>query len=272
MKIGILNFYFANNYGATLQCYALCSVLQKTGNETVVIDYRFADLLEAYHMPSGAVKRIICSLRHEKRDFLYIFKLINRFIRYYLWYIPNLKLLFKMRRFSQFIQKNFFITSQRYEKYTDLTKTPPLCECYIAGSDQIWNIDNLGGKLDKSFFLEFGMPDTKRIIYGASCGKNNIPEDYMESILNHCKDISFISVREESLYRQLAKKTTDKIYKVCDPVFLLDQNEWDCIRTSAKAKKGKYIVLYVLNSVSTLQNIIYFKCFKIAFQIVYDIL
>ena len=40
MKIGILTFHNALNYGAVLQCYALQHYLQEKGHDVEVIDYR----------------------------------------------------------------------------------------------------------------------------------------------------------------------------------------------------------------------------------------
>ena len=39
MKIGILTFHFAHNYGAMIQAYAMQTYLQKLGHESFVIDY-----------------------------------------------------------------------------------------------------------------------------------------------------------------------------------------------------------------------------------------
>jgi len=269
MKIGLLNFYFANNYGATLQCYALYTTLRKMGNEVDIIDYRFGEMLEAYHMPSGAIKRTFLRLSSEKKNPVYCLKLANRLFKYYSWYFLHWKSLIKMKNFNKFINKEFSETFQHYKNYSELVNNPPICECYIAGSDQIWNTDNLGGKLDNSFFLEFGPPNTKRIIYGASCGMNVLSEEYIEDILSHCKNIQFISVREDSLLKQLTGKTKElKIYKVCDPVFLLDKHEWNIVRVPTISVRKKYIVLYILNQVNNLQNIIkhlktYYKNFVI---------
>ena len=40
MKIGILNFHRALNYGAVLQCYGLQETLTALGHEVSVIDLR----------------------------------------------------------------------------------------------------------------------------------------------------------------------------------------------------------------------------------------
>ena len=40
MKIGILTFHWATNYGAVLQCYALQAYLEQLGHNVRVIDYK----------------------------------------------------------------------------------------------------------------------------------------------------------------------------------------------------------------------------------------
>lgn len=47
MKIGIITFHRANNFGAVLQCYALQETLRHLGYEAEVVDYRepFTELI-----------------------------------------------------------------------------------------------------------------------------------------------------------------------------------------------------------------------------------
>ena len=40
MKIGILTFHSAHNYGAVIQCYGLQQYLTSLGHQVFVIDYR----------------------------------------------------------------------------------------------------------------------------------------------------------------------------------------------------------------------------------------
>ena len=40
MKIGILTFHWATNYGAVLQCYALQTYLESLGHEVTIINYK----------------------------------------------------------------------------------------------------------------------------------------------------------------------------------------------------------------------------------------
>ena len=51
MKIGILTFHWATNYGAILQCYALQTYLENLGHDVEVIDYKpkqYDDTLYAF--------------------------------------------------------------------------------------------------------------------------------------------------------------------------------------------------------------------------------
>ena len=48
MKIGILTFHRAHNYGAVLQCYAMQEILRRMGHDVQVIDYRQPWIEEFY--------------------------------------------------------------------------------------------------------------------------------------------------------------------------------------------------------------------------------
>lgn len=256
MKIGLLNFYFANNYGATLQCYALYSTLKKCGHEVEIIDYRPKEILNAYHMKLNIFKDKVQELKGEKFSVTYIIKLLHRILQYYFWYIANWKLVIKMKKFDDFIDKNLPDVSARYNSYEEIISNPPKCDCYIAGSDQIWNMDNTGGKLDKTFFLKFGKKNVTRVVYGASCGKEDLLEEDVNCIINYCENIDAVSVREQSLMSQLYKnKTNLSLSKVCDPVFLIDKEEWDKVKIF-KGKEDEYILLYLLDKNKYLQDII----------------
>ena len=54
MKIGILTFHAAQNYGAVLQCRCLYEVLRGLGHEVHVLDYRPAFLTEPYKLWKNA--------------------------------------------------------------------------------------------------------------------------------------------------------------------------------------------------------------------------
>lgn len=49
MKIGIVTYHRALNYGAVLQCMSLYSALKRLGHDVEVVDYR-PEAIEAYRM------------------------------------------------------------------------------------------------------------------------------------------------------------------------------------------------------------------------------
>ena len=55
MKVGILTFHFAVNYGAVLQAYALQSILRSRNIDTYLVDYDPS-------FSRNIIKRIISSL------------------------------------------------------------------------------------------------------------------------------------------------------------------------------------------------------------------
>ena len=50
MKIGILTFHRAENFGAVLQCFALQTYLRSMGNEVKIIDYRCRAIEQVYYL------------------------------------------------------------------------------------------------------------------------------------------------------------------------------------------------------------------------------
>ena len=50
MKIGLLTFHCAHNYGAVLQCYATQEFLRSQGYDVEVINYRPQYLLAPYKL------------------------------------------------------------------------------------------------------------------------------------------------------------------------------------------------------------------------------
>ena len=48
MKIGIITFHYAHNYGAVLQAFALCSKLRKEGYDAKIVDLRRSFIYNQY--------------------------------------------------------------------------------------------------------------------------------------------------------------------------------------------------------------------------------
>ena len=220
MKICILTFQQAINYGAVLQLYALQKVCQKLGTDPEVINYISPKLEKNYQI-----------------------------IRYNL----GLKILFasifcakafyeRKCRFKFFEKKYLNLTNELYTK-GDLSRICKNLDYIIAGSDQVWNY--LITNTDTTYLLDFVEDRNKKLSYAASFGVEKIPDNLKEKYKNLLKDFKAISVREKQGQNIIKGLCNLDVPVVLDPTLLLNKNEWSKLNFS-KEKRKKYILVYCL--------------------------
>ena len=73
----------------------------------------------------------------------------------------------------------------RYTSYKALVYNPPQADCYIVGSDQIWNVFYETGR-DPAFFLEF-VKQGHKASYAASFSYLDIDAENKARIKSHWK-------------------------------------------------------------------------------------
>lgn len=204
MRIGILTFHCAHNYGAVLQCYALQTFLEKRGHEVRVIDYRPEAITNEYKWFNK--KQI---LRKNLYEVLKAALLIRG----------------KKRRYESF---NNFINAKLHLDPLESIMTNPY-DLILIGSDQVWNYHLTNG-FDKYYWGNFPHPTTTRIAsYAASMHDSWTDEESLQ-IARHLNKLSGISVRESLLAEKLKNLTEDKeIYQVVDPTLLLNRSDWEKI-------------------------------------------
>lgn len=213
MKIATITCHRAYNYGAVLQAYALQTFLNSKGHEVRVIDYKPAYLRKS----SNRLKQV----------FKTILQLHDR--------IKSKKV------FEDFLNNNISMTDKTYVTYEELETTLEKYDMYIAGSDQVWNMDMRNGK-DDSYFLRFASNGAKKISYAASIAMNSLSEQQQKRFQLMLADYEAVSVRESSA-EKLLKDIGINCRRVCDPVFLLDKEKWLSLIEPKKHKK-KYILVY----------------------------
>ncbi len=221
MKIGILTFHCAHNYGAVLQCYALQEFLKGLGHDVNVIDYR-PSYLNSYY------KAI--NIRANRN----IFKVLKNIIGCVLKYSRNVR---RIQAFNTFIEGRLSLS--------------PFCEktivsdfdAYIFGSDQIWN-PRISDGFDEIFWgnLPFVKGNKKYISYAASMGKDSLTENEKERITEYLRNIDAISVRENILKSMLAPLTDKNVLQVLDPTLLAPRSVWD--KLEDKIEERGYVLVY----------------------------
>lgn len=226
MKLGIITFHFAHNYGAVLQTYALQSYLEECGHDVCVIDYRPKVLVDSYRVFN--IKFILSSnpIKCLKKLFYtYPTTLKERLSRY--------------KMFESYIKSTFSLVP--INKLSDI-------DCFILGSDQIWN-KKLTNGFDKIYWGAFKKRDNQRVIsYAASMEiQKNITVEESNVIKGYLSQIESISVRENLLRSTLAPLSNKDIAVVLDPTLLIDREHWHKMAKCPTNAPKKYILLYMAN-------------------------
>lgn len=232
MKIKVLTFHCAKNYGAVTQAYALKAVLKRYSDDVEFINYR----------PLFLTNRAILEKPNNmsiKYFFIETLRKIVGVIRYHFWgYKEKIQkyLLFEKEYLLNQNQPAFNKKEQINEEETD----------YIfLGSDQIWNNKITFG--DTAFFGDFSKgQNTKLISYAASIGLDNPGKDTSSFISENINNIDYISVRENSAEKFVAALTSKRIVTVLDPTLLLAPQEWSKLAVIPNHKK--YLLLYKMGN------------------------
>jgi hypothetical protein len=197
MKIGIVTFHLANNYGAVLQSYALQRYLCELGYDAQLINFHFN--FEPKHV--GIRKFIGSNLTGT---------------------MYKLNLLVKSILFNKFRSKYIISTRLHYYSISDIRQNPPEADVYICGSDQIWNYNAIGERNIPVAWLDFGNKSTLRFAYAGSFGRDSLPDNIYIQYHKYAKQFTALSVRESSSL-QLASnlKENANVEFVPDPIFLI---------------------------------------------------
>ncbi len=231
MKIGILTFHRAENFGAVLQAYALQSFLLQEGYDVRIIDYRNAAIERSYHIFNPSIlwsrKNLLISLQTYLLRFLHIQEKQLR-----------------KRKYEDFRRQYLRLTSpvSNIQKPLDF-------DCYITGSDQVWNLHLTGG-LDSVYFLGFPMyAHSIKISYAASSDNdpNGLIKTHGAKLRNLLNTFHAISVRETFLKQELQPYVQFPIQVCLDPTFLLSREAY--LKMAIKPVETRYILVYHMTPV-----------------------
>jgi polysaccharide pyruvyl transferase WcaK-like protein len=231
MKIGILTYHRAHNYGAMLQAYALRTYLHDQGHDVEFIDY----------WPDSHNKQY--TLFKPIRGKSLYFKILNIISDS----VTLIRRTIRMNKFNNFRKKHLGINDSI--KYT--TNKEPIIErydCVVVGSDQIWRTQEYEGKhvgIDP-MYLCTNIPHTTRCIsYAASMGIISLTSEDELLIRTSLKNFNTILVRENSL-KQLVESLGYSAHVVLDPTLLLTKQQWNQLIPSHRYSQKPYVLFYEL--------------------------
>ncbi len=205
MRIGILTFHNAINYGAILQCYALKEFIALRGHDVEVINYQNPYIAEFVSLfPRFALA--------QEKGLKNKIKLC----------IKNILLYNKRRRigrvFSSFVESRLNLTS----KIKSIEDIPSIYDYIIFGSDQIWN-PHLCNGFDPVFWGQFPKGKSKFVVYAASLGEvSRLDDNDWNNIGKRLSVFDYISVRELSTQQVLEALFHNSISQCLDPTLLVD--------------------------------------------------
>lgn len=221
MKIGILTYHRAYNYGAFLQAYALKSYIEDMGHNVSFIDY-WPLLHENIY-------------RHTAKN-----DGIRSFIRNMLL---TRKRALRYRQYKLSLKKYLGISGNPIRTPDKLQNIE--YDLIIYGSDQIWWKDRLESEgFDLVYWGQHVSNSIRKVSYAASMGVIDLTEKDKTQIKEYLKSFSAISVRETRLQEVLQPLTNKPIKTVLDPTLLLPKAFWDAFCNKKRLIKNKYILYY----------------------------
>ncbi|WP_296954768.1 polysaccharide pyruvyl transferase family protein [uncultured Dialister sp.] len=216
MDIKIITIHAMYNPGSVFQAYALQKYLQKDNkdNNVQIIDYR-----PNYFYTEGSWlkligKKILFGKDFRNRDY----------------------------KFNNFIESHMDLT-EKVKSESDLEKAHFKGDVFIAGSDQLWNTDYKCGH-DMAFYLHF-VEDGEKISYSTSVGKKVIDNENMTILKRELPAFRHIAVREKSTAGILSKELNRKVEWVCDPVFLLNKEDYMPFIKKQPWMDKDYVMIYI---------------------------
>ncbi|MBE5965891.1 MAG: polysaccharide pyruvyl transferase family protein [Lachnospiraceae bacterium] len=249
MKIGIITFHFAENYGAVLQCYALQQYFANLECPVEIINYRpdyhtveYAAFLSPYkrfkkdlyknreYKGSDKMKRIVKGQLLNLRDLFYRDKIRK-----------------KRQAFLDF-EAQYLKETREYKTLEEIQRNPPECDAYISGSDQLWNPKLTNDQLDRAYFLDFGDLAVKRLTYAVSACQLDVNK-YRKQLKKLLSNLDGISLREDRKRADLSKIYDGDIVCNIDPTLLHKKELYDEIRTKEK-QETDYLLLLLFSKES----------------------
>lgn len=226
MKIGILTFHNANNFGAALQTYGLQEVLKGMGHQAEVVDYRNPTIEKRmkyfslkYHSLPRIIKRILTNYKGLRSTTL------------------------KFRKFRDL----YLNISEKRIFPQDLCHTD--YDLLIVGSDQVWNPLITGG-IDGMYWGEYA-GNIPVVSYAASSNDlSTLSKENLSEIERFSPNFKAMGVREERLKSFLSDKFNLKSTVVLDPTLLAGTNIFDNI-VSDRLIKSHYLLVYYVERISS---------------------
>lgn len=257
MNIGIITISGSDNYGCSLQTYAVIKAYEKLGHKALLIPdtTRVGGVKATYQKQSklsklspaymASVLKVRLSNKYmlkNQRD-----KLLSAIINHK----KNAPLFAKAKKerreaFNKF--SDTYIPKTDYSVSKDELPMERLSEFdfFSVGSDQVWNPTY--PHTSELRFLTFAK-SSQKLCFAPSFGISELPEYVKEPYSEWLSDFPSLSVREEKGAEIIKELTGKEAEVICDPTLTLSREEWEAIEKKPDFTTNKpYALTYFLGN------------------------
>lgn len=243
MKVGIVTFQRADNYGAMLQCYALYKTIVDLNCDVEVIDYRNPVI---------------------ERGYVGIPRLRKNFIKWTIEILYRSLHKRKHRLFEEFRKK---ISFSRSFSRNDIKNEGLNYDVIIVGSDQVWN-PLITKYLDDIYLLDFP-GNYHRCAYAVSLGDIDNKLLKKKEFIDKVKRFHKLSVREQSSVGLISQMSGMEVKWCLDPTLLRNREQWNELGDEADIDISEhYILLCQINNNFELSKITKYISSKVKLPII----
>ena len=224
-SVGVMTFLHNDNYGSSLQAYALQRVIREAGHKCAHIDYQ-----------PDRNEKIRNMLRSGNSPKLILDGIRKREVR-----AGQAGAQQKSEAIPDFYRRRMELT-QPCRNAKELETQSRKFDILLCGSDQIWN----PVWLNPAYFLTFAGKEARKIAYAASLGVSGQPKAAkIRRIRRWTEGFEAISVREDEGAELMREMTGKRPEVMPDPVCLLSAEEWSEI--AEKPPEGEpYLLCYFI--------------------------
>lgn len=239
-KIGCVIAYTPghNNYGTSLQGYAMLKKIKQLGYDCEVIQYeKHLSLNKKIHFVINA----ICS--GETKE-LYNRITRNKVLNRYPKYAKGIRL--RTEAVNKYKEKKLIPLFHKYVGYDALREGSKNYSVVVVGSDQVWTPMSLPNGYFNLLFVNNTVP---KVAYASSFGVSEIPRFQKKATGVYLDRFYRIGVREQRGKEIVEHLSHQKATVVADPTLLLSKEEWEEEIADARPKESEpYIFCYFLGN------------------------
>ena len=239
-KIGCVIAYTEghNNYGTSLQGYAMLKKIQQLGYEVEVIHYvKQLSTIQKIKFVANAIragewKSIVARLT------------AKRTLKKYPQYAAGIAK--RTKAVNAYKAKKLLPLFHTYVGYDALHKGSLNYDAVVVGSDQVWTPMSLPNKFFNLLFVD---DSVHKIAYASSFGVSEIPSFQRKETGLYLDRFYRIGVREERGKEIVEELSHQKATVVADPTLLLTREEWEAEISDARPNESEpYIFCYFLGT------------------------